>query len=543
MSQVIRISAGASSWQIQAAVDGAAAGTTISLSAGNYRFYDTVVIDRDDITIAGAGAGATNITIDDSMKGAPAFQVGATLFKETMSDAVTMRAAPDGARTIALSSGHGMKKGDSIWIEAANDRALFQQIGDRLWQEDKALRTALATITSVNGNEITLDRALPFAFKDEGTTVEKVDLASNVALRNFTVRGDYGTSDPASFRNTEPAARGGMAILVNTSQDAVVQGVDIDEPASHGLVIGKSIDATVTDVAVTGSHNKGDSGNGYAFWVRDVYDSSFRNLVAVDTRHAVLFASYTSAVGNDVHVRETNRDINFHGGLDHDNTVTVDRSVRTPAEQRYMAAVSFVSPGTDYGAPTDPNGNQILLRHVVGTVRADAVTAMSGGSVISTMGGDDTIIGGNGNDRLNAGSGDDAIKASRGSDTIFGGDGVDTASFDMWRSEVKVSALNGQLVVSGEHGITHLSGVEYVNLENGLYKSGALLSAAMASARVTRTAQTEDSFIFQNRGGRLSVGDDTTGTANVGTPHPESPTSDITHRSLERFWMPSEVDF
>ena len=491
MAITITIAAGNSAAQIQAAINGAPAGATVSLAAGSYTFDRTVVIDRDDITVAGAGSSQTIITTARGMGGAPAFQIGDPLFREGMTGGNSMQSAPEGARMITVSSGHAFQPGDAIWIETANDAAFLDGIGDTQWRGDQPLRTALATVTAVNGNQITLDRGLPFDFNTQGTVVREMDLNSGVALKNMTLKGDFGAADPADFTNSLGAAKGGMMLLVNTSDGVVISGINIVQPGSNGLVIAKSIDAEVTNVTVTGAHNKGDGGNGYAFWIRDVYDSHFNALQAFDTRHAVLFASVTSAAGNDVHVKATNRDINFHGGLDHDNTVIVDKSVRTGAEQGYLGTVHFVNPGTDYGAPTDPLANTVQFREVVGTVRSDLVYSTNAGSKISTLGGSDTLIGGNGNDRLDAGTGDDLIRASRGSDTVIGGNGQDTVDFDVLRSDVTISVSKGQLVVRGEFGVTRMSGVEYVTFDNGRYQVSDLM------AQVSAKAQSADAFVFK----------------------------------------------
>ncbi len=495
MATTISMAAGSSAAAIQSAINAAPAGATVRLAAGSYSFDRTVVIDRDNITVTGAGAGATVITTRASMGGAPAFRVGDELFNEAMGLPGRVYTVSAGATVIKVPPGHNYKPGDALWIEMANDAALFNQIGDTLWREDKPLRTALVTVTAVSGNSISLDRPLPFSFKYDGTTVEKIDLCTGVTLSNLTVKGGYGASAPGDFSNSEPGAVGGIAVLINTSRGVAVTGVEILQPGSNGLVISKSIDAGVSGLTVTGAQNKGDGGNGYGLWLRDVFDSTFERLRIHDTRHAVLFAANSSEVGNAVHVLSTNRDINFHGGLDYDNTVVVDRSVRTTLEQSYLGAVSFVNPGTDYGAPTGPNANSILFDHVIGTVRADLVKGVSGGVSISARGGNDTITGGSGSDRIDGGTGNDLITYSRGSDTVTGGDGTDTVDFNLWRSAVTLAVSGGMLVVKGAFGVTLLSGVEYVLFDNGRFKVTDLMAEASAAAR-SATVASADTFVF-----------------------------------------------
>lgn len=474
----LQVQAGTSAAALQMLIDGAPEGTRIVLEEGSYRFTQTVEIDRSGITLEGQGT--VTIIGDACLQGEPALQIGAALYTEAVDDPVQVTAnAAEGAKTLSLAAGHGVQVGDAIWVEQPNDAALFAAIGDTLWQEDKALRTGLAIVTAVSGTSISLDRGLPFNFEAAKTTVEVTHMVRDVTVKNITLRGDFGTSDAANFTNTVAAESGGMMMVVNASIGTRLTGVDIVQPGSNGLVLGRSMDAVITDVSVTGALNKGEGGNGYAFWLRDITDCTFTDLRAVDTRHAVLFASYTSATGNDVHVAFTNRDINFHGGLDHGNSVVVDQSVRTVDEQRYMGAVSFINPGTDYGAPTDPTANSITFRNVVGTVRSDLITGQNGGATLAALAGNDTLIGGTGNDMLDAGTGNDWIVASRGHDTVLGGAGADTFVFEFERDQVIVQAVGLKTEITTALGVTSLSDVESLKFSSGTVTAAASLTSIL----------------------------------------------------------------
>ncbi len=462
----IQVQAGTSAAALQTIIDSAAEGTHIVLQEGTYRFTQTVEIDRNGITLEGQGS--VTIIADKCLNGEPALQIGASLYCEKVSAPATLATAvAEGSKNIVLQAGHGVAVGDVIWVEQPNDAALFAQIGDTQWHADKPLRTALATVTAVDGNCVSLDRSLPFDFAANKTTVEVTHMVQDVTVKGLTFQGDFGCSTASDFNNTLASETGGMMLVVNASVGTHLTDINILEPGSNGLVLGRSMDAVVTDVSVTGAHNKGDGGNGYAFWLRDITDCTFTDLRAVDTRHAVLFASYTSATGNNVNVAYTNRDINFHGGLDHGNTVTVDNSIRTVDEQRYMGGVSFVNPGTTYGAPTDAAANSITFKNVIGTVRADFVVAHNTGAVISTLGGNDTLSGGNGNDLLNAGTGDDLINASRGHDTVIGGAGSDTFVFSFERDQAFVQTVGLTTTITTAQGITSLTEVEALKFTSG----------------------------------------------------------------------------
>ncbi len=472
------VQAGTSAAALQNIIDTAPDGARIVLEEGTYRFTQTVEIDRDGITLEGQGQ--VTIIADARLNGEPAIQIGAPLYTEVTADPVRITANADaGARTISLQTGHGVQVGDVIWVEQPNDAALFAEIGDTLWRQDKPLRTGLAEVRAVNGDTITLDRGLPFDFDATVTTVEVTQMVRNVTVKGLTLRGDFGASNKADFSNGIASEAGGMLMVVNASVGTVLSDIDLVEPGSNGLVLGRSMDAVVKDVSVTGAHNKGDGGNGYAFWLRDITDCTFTDLRAVDTRHAVLFASYTSATGNDVHVSYTNRDINFHGGLDSGNSVVVDHSIRTVEEQRFLGAVSFVNPGTEYGAPTNGGANSITFRNVIGTVRSDLIAAQNGGTTIAALGGNDTLIGGAGSDELDAGTGNDWIVASRGYDVVLGGAGSDTFEFAFERDQAIVQTAGTKTVVTTALGTASLTDVEMLKFTSGTVTIAAAVTPTL----------------------------------------------------------------
>ena len=201
----------------------------------------------------------------------------------------------------------------------------------------------------------------------------------------------------------------------------------------------------------------------------------------------------SSAANNTIEVDVTNRDINFHGGLDHGNSVLVHNSTRTTVEQAYMASVSFFNPGTSYGAPTDANANVIKFENVVGTVRADAVVAVDTGARISTLAANDTVAGGAGNDWIDLGSGSDLVFASAGDDTINGGQGVDRLVMGLQSSQVLVTTIGGQSVVLSALGHTFISGIEQFQFIDGVKSVSSqqltIVSAPKAAAAFAVTAE------------------------------------------------------
>ncbi|MEM8631912.1 MAG: calcium-binding protein [Pseudomonadota bacterium] len=486
---IIDMPAGSSADQIQAAVDTAPPGTQISFAAGTYRLDKPVVIQRSDVSLVGAGSEETVFVSLTS--GQPAFQFGPTLFKPGLGAPVALTEdAATGDRTVELGDGHGFEVGDAIWLERANTPEFFAAIGDTLWQKDTPLRTFMATVVEADGQSIRLDTPLPFDFTQDESTAHSIATVDRAALAGLTIRSAYGPSEPGLFTNTLPAEMGAMAISAVGTRDLFLYDIKIEQPGSHGFVFAKSTDVTGLSLEVEGAHNKGAGGNGYGVVLRDVYGSDFQDLTLMDMRHAVLFASYTSAVGNDVHVADTNRDVNFHGGLDMFNTVTVDRAIREGAELEYLGSTLFFNGGQSYGAPTDPDTNSVVFREVVGTNKQDLIVAHPDGAVIDAYWAADEIHAGPGDDIIFAGSGADTIFAAGGRDAIDGGQGPDTVVVAHSSRHIQVTESDGWLNVYTPDGVARLRDVETIRFLDRDYAPQDLLEKAGQTPAAAYTVST-----------------------------------------------------
>ncbi|MGB1033866.1 MAG: calcium-binding protein [Primorskyibacter sp.] len=254
------------------------------------------------------------------------------------------------------------------------------------------------------------------------TTVEDHWVVDDVTLSGFTVEGPYGPANPESYKNTKDGQHHSMIVAAGT-RDLSVNAISIKDSISHALTVANSVDANISNIVIDGAHNKGTQGNGYGLWIRDVYDSRFTELDIVDVRHAVLFASWTSASGNYVHVSDTNRDINFHGGRDQFNTVVVDVMRVNDASSNAPGKEVFFNEGEVYGAPTDASVNEVLIRSSVAQVYEHHEVETDGrvrwrGDEIFTGAGDDYAAGGSGADTIYASDGDDAIDGGAGFDVL-----------------------------------------------------------------------------------------------------------------------------
>ena len=454
---VLVVPAGSSASELQAIIDGAPAGAVVRLAEGTFTFDRTITIARDDITLEGAGSQLTRIVTDfPAGTEGPAFAVLGNGLSGSFGLAADVE---EGATAIELTGDHGFAAGDFLWIERPNSAEFFAEIGDTSWLEDKPLRTSIARVTAVDGNRLTLENGVHFDFGAADATVRKLDMAEDVTLRGFTIESTLGESDPANFANTIDAYYRIPTVELDGTYRATLQDIAVIESGSTAFQFKKTLAMTADALLADGAHNKGAGGNGYAYELKEVYESQLSNLEDHGMRHSLLFASWYSAANNTAEVNFTDRDINFHGGRDHGNVVVVHASERDAAADNMSGALSYNSEGAHYGAPTDPNANTITFDRMLGSKRSDVVQGSDTGAYLDGRGNADVLSGGAGNDTLIGGAGDDAL---------IGNAGEDVARFTGTVADYAISALSdGRLSVNGRDGLDALQSIEWLEFADG----------------------------------------------------------------------------
>ncbi|WP_129140280.1 cellulose binding domain-containing protein [Modicisalibacter coralii] len=419
----ITVDADITAAQLQALIDQAPEGATIHLGAGTYRFDDSITVSRSDITLAGAGSDATRIVFTDEALDNDAdtgilVAGGNTRFAGQLeSDAV------EGSRTLDLAADHGLTVGDTVRLWQDNTAEYFAEIGDDSWQKYNApLRTSMAKVVAVDGDQVTLDRGVHFTFAGGEARIEKVDALDKVSLSGFSIGYELGEPDPGKFANTLSDFKDYQAVRFDATTDARLDDIQVINGPGTAFEFARSLDLEAEALGAHGSFNKGSGGIGYAYELREMYDGTLTHLEDSGMRHSVLFASWRSSVGNDVHVSSTDRDINFHGGQDHHNTVHVERSIRTEANDGMSTSLWTNSGGESFGAITDMSTNRVTFDYLIGSRRDDVIHGSDDGVYLD---------GGLGDDRLHGGAGDDILRGGDGwgDNLLDGGAGFDIALF------------------------------------------------------------------------------------------------------------------
>ncbi len=454
--ETIYIDPGTTAAALNTIIASAAGGSTIILRNGDHTFTESVIISRDNITLKGESEAGTIITFDFP----PGSETSGiqVLAGQKTAIANAIGAISKGDTSFTMASGHGISAGDILYIQQDNTQEYLDENGwtNVSWQDadDRPFRESIVRVASVDGNTIHLEHAIAYDMDAGLAEVFSIDMLGGIALSDFTVTYTLGTPNPYDFANTEPAFYGTAAIYLKGTDGASLNGITILDAASHGFDLRSSLELAADDLYVSGAHNKGSGGNGYAVQVYETFHSTFSNLELFDTRHAFLLSSWHGEAYNTAHITATNRDINFHGSPDHSNTIAVDQSIldydpaqNTGGGNGYWA---IVSPGGSTHPATDIYGdNTVQFAHAEGYDRGETFYGADTGAYLNGKEGQDTVIGGTGSDTIVGGG---------NKDTLTGDQGADTFVFYLGTNYDRVTDFNpgegDQLVFAGNAEVT-----------------------------------------------------------------------------------------
>ncbi|WP_016856034.1 cellulose binding domain-containing protein [Halomonas smyrnensis] len=466
MSSTIEVDTSTSAEELESLIREADSGTTLRLAAGDFRFDDSITIERSDISLVGAGSDETRLTFTDEALSRDNDQA-IHLDGSENTDIGTLSADADsGDRRLTLEDHSDLSVGDTLRLWQDNDDDFFEDIGDSSWRkvEYAELRTSMAKVTDIDGDQITLDRGVRFDFAAEETQVERLESVDDVTLEGFSLNFELGEADPSRFENVRDDLSDYHAVHLEGTVNARLDDLQVIEGPSTAFRLSRALDTRGEELEAHGALNKGGNGNGYAFELHESYDGTFSGLEDSGMRHGLVFASWRSSAGNEVEIASTDRDVNFHGGRDHDNSVHVLQSIRDPEADDLSPALYVNEDGESFGAPTDPDANEVVFDYLIGTRRADEVQGSDDGVYLNGGLGHDHLQGGSGNDLLQGGPGDDWYD---GDDRLDGGEGVDTARYTGSIDEHELTMSDDGVIITGKGSEDTLTDVEFAVFGDG----------------------------------------------------------------------------
>jgi Ca2+-binding RTX toxin-like protein len=484
------ISTGTSTTSIKSVITQAASGSTILFERGTHTITDTLQITRNDITVKGEGRTNTKLVFDFPGDAGDGIHVKGSY--SSYSGMLSGNASA-GSSTVTLKSVSGLKVGDVLHIQQKNTSSWLDANGyGNISSTDASkfpINETLVEIKSISGNIVTFKTPVTHAISASLSTVKVIKAVDGVTLSDFSLTYNLGTPDPDAMTNARPSDAGTIAIYMDKTQDAVIKNVNVTNAPSHSIEFRSSLAPKVDTVKIDGSHNKGDDGNGYGIQVAETYYGIFNNLDIQNVRHAFVFSSWNTEVGNKVHIISTNRDINFHGGPDYNNSVTVDSDVYRLGDTVWR----IVSPGGSMHPTTDLSKNTVLFGVASAGSKDDVIHGWDNGAWLDGNDGKDTLHGGDSADILIGG-----LK----NDTLIGGGGRDTFVFEVnggvdTIKDFKTGSSGDYIALNGFPGVESFSKVAVNSVSGGvnLVVSGKTIAFLEG---VSKSALTASHFIFND---------------------------------------------
>ncbi len=478
---------------IQAAIDAASTGDTISISAGTYT--GNIVIDVENLTIvAEEGAVLQGTFRADNTGSNPATSIGAD---ESVADYLFRTTAYSGA------------SGAGVTIQA--DGVTIQTL------EVRGYNTGIELGNGTDGASLT-DMTIT-------ETVVGIRKGSGAAVTDLTVTGGEITDSSFGIYIAKESAAGldldGLTITGTSFSDLTQKGIYV-ETLSDATISG----ITMTDVGELGrgpafggtlvNGNLGGFGGGIDInlkWDHDGVDSSYSNITIEDFTFTNVGVSNGGVEGAPSHfggaaiaikARDDAPSYSSPESASYSGSVVVQNGtidgtsvgIRVGEPNKANADANVTGPsvevsGVEVSNATVADANNVSKSSLTFEMEEGDTTFVAQDGATST--GAIDVTGTDGNDSITTASGDDTIDGGAGDDAIDGGSGIDTAVYS--GTVTVATADGGWTVTAGDAGTDTLSNVEIVNdgaggktllVGNGGYET---IQAALADAEAGDTIQ------------------------------------------------------
>lgn len=329
--------------ELQRLIDTAPAGAVIQLAGGDFRLAAPLTVDRDDITIAGAGTAATRLIADFPGQGLAILAIRGQ--RHPRRCATLAAAAKAANRQIEVA---GIEGEGAVMITAANDAGFLDAIGARRWRRTTPeLRRTLAWGRPAGDGALALSAPLGLDVP-QGSRVCPMRLRRGVTVRDLTITYALpGAPDPGLYANARPEA-GVDGIQIIGAANPRIERISVIGAGRHPLHLDTVLEPQVIAVNLEGAWNKGGGGNGYLRLARTVR-GRFSDIRVRGLRHVTFqWSSHHNAmVGLD-----SDSDVNFHGGFAHHNHVETTRLRPRPGHP--WPAVVRTPPDAAWAPPDGP---------------------------------------------------------------------------------------------------------------------------------------------------------------------------------------------
>jgi len=321
--------------------------STINLPSGVLDIYESIVIDRSDITIQGddttllshiKGKGKAIIEISGKKRG----YIGKTM--ESMQSKISL----------IVRTKYPPKSGEILLIEEPNDRSFVEGVlGAKKWYKKyPKLRSEIVKVASFAQDELVLSFRSNTPL-DQNSSITAIDAVHGVHLKDIVLDSIYKSSEyNYLYENSRKDVMiDGIKFLYAT--DSTIEHVTILNSGSSPLVFERCYYCNAIDITIDGAINKGKKGNGY-LRINKSFHIDLKDIRVSNIRHIVF--QWSSAY-NRIDKLESSVDVNFHGGATHDNLVT-NATFHVDTKKHKWGKV-FITPDDARWAPPDFKSNRV----------------------------------------------------------------------------------------------------------------------------------------------------------------------------------------
>lgn len=347
----------ADAWMmIQARIAEAPRGATVQLAPGVYPLSRSLQIERDHVTLAGAGVGRTVLRASF-----PGSDIGVINIEGEMPRDVSAarrwslaRPLSSGGNLLTLNGAPIVAPGTIIAIRAANDPDWLAALGATRWDRPTPyLRQTLTEVATVlPGHTLRLTRPVGVEFP-AGAEVIPIRSRRGVHIRGLTIEYAIpGAPDPLAYTNARPLHRVDGIRIVGAVEPEIRE-VEIRYAGRHPLNLDGVLAPKIADLTLNGAWNKGAEGNGYLRIARTYY-GRFDRIRIRGLRH---LAIQWSSHDNTITGLDSDTDVNFHGGYTQRNRV---HAARLAPRAGHPWPRVFRTPSDAPWAPPDGAGNTVV---------------------------------------------------------------------------------------------------------------------------------------------------------------------------------------
>ncbi len=325
----------------------------IILPKGVIDLYQPIIINRDNVTIKGAGEEKTTLLYHLKTPNRSAILVEGEIGKKVGKLTKEIKSG-DFYFKLKLKKGKKLNINDYLIFKEPNDKAFLKKIGAKKWNKKYPfVRQAIVQIKNIKNDKFYTKFILNYNFDKEKTNIHKFKPIKDITLKDFTIKNSFTPKKDIRYiyKNLYPEYRVN-SITFEKVVDAKVENIKIVNSGSHTLAFDTCYNCFVQNIEIEGSLNKGKKGNGY-LKVSRTFHSILKDISVKGIRHITIQWSSANNLLENIY---TEVDINFHGGYTHDNLV---KNVIFNTTKHHWKDVTR-TPDNASWAPPDGENNRVI---------------------------------------------------------------------------------------------------------------------------------------------------------------------------------------